>query len=93
MGIEGVDVMDDALEEVRFGELVEVNVADLDDAVTLKGSGQVGNGDGAGVEADFVAGDLSGVKSKASGGGTGSDEKFASTETQRRNRVRTGHTP
>ena len=61
MGIEGVDVMDDALEEVRFGELVEVNVADLDDAVTVEGGGQVGNGNGAGVEADFVAGDLTGV--------------------------------
>ena len=61
MGIEGVDVMDDALEEIRFGELVEVNVADLDDAVTVEGGGQVGNGNGAGVEADFVAGDLTGV--------------------------------
>ena len=93
MGIEGVDVVDDALEEVRFGELVEVNVADLDDAVAVEWGWQVGDGNGAVVEADFVAGDLSGVKSEASGCGTGSDEEFASAETRRLIGIRTGHTP
>ena len=55
--------MDDALEEVRFRVLVEVDVADLDDSVAVEGRGQISDGDGAVDDVDLVASDLAGVKS------------------------------
>ena len=39
IGGEGVDVLDDVLEEVWLGVLVEVDVADLDDAIAVEGGG------------------------------------------------------
>ena len=41
VGGEIVDLVDDALEEEGFGELVEMNIADLDDAEVVEGVGQV----------------------------------------------------
>ena len=60
--IELVDLVDDALEEEGFGELVEVDVADLHDAVAEQGCGQVGDADEAVGDVDLVAGDLAGVE-------------------------------
>ena len=62
-GGEAVDLLDDALEEVGFGVLVEVDVADLDDAVAVEGRRQVSDGDDAVDDVDLVAGDLAGVQS------------------------------
>ena len=38
---ESIDFMDDALEEEGLCELVEVNIADLDDAVAVEGIGEI----------------------------------------------------
>ena len=39
VGLEGVDVVNDALEEEGLGVFIEMNVADLNDAIAVKGSG------------------------------------------------------
>lgn len=77
VGVEGVGVADDALEEVGLGELVEVDVAELSDAVAVEGAGQIGDGDCPLDDVDFVAAYLAGVESKACSGGTCADEKAA----------------
>lgn len=50
-----VDVADDALEEEGLGVLVEVNVAELDDAIAVERSGQICDGDGTVDDVDLVA--------------------------------------
>ena len=64
VGGEGVDVADDAFEEEGFGVLVEVDVAELDDAVAVEGGGKICDGDGPVDDVDFVASDLAGVESQ-----------------------------
>ena len=39
VGGEGVDLVDDALEEERLGVLVEVDVAELHNAIVVEGAG------------------------------------------------------
>ena len=63
VGGQSIDVMDDALEEEGLSVLVEVDVADLDDAVTVERIREVGNGDGALDDVDLVTRDLAGVES------------------------------
>src|SRR5260370_20395328 len=46
VGGEGVDLVDDAFEEVWLGVLVEVDVAELDDAIAVGIGWQVVDGDG-----------------------------------------------
>ncbi len=41
IGVELVDLVDDALEEQGFGKLVEVNVADLHNAISMEWRGQL----------------------------------------------------
>ncbi len=77
VGIEGVDAVDDLLEEVGLGVLVEVDIADLDDAEAVKGRGEIGEGDGARHDVDLVAGDLTGVEGEGCGSGAGADEEVA----------------
>ena len=55
VGSEFVNSVDDALEEEGFGELVEVDVAYLSDAVAVKRAGQIFDGDGAGDDVELVA--------------------------------------
>ena len=81
VGGEGVDFVDDALEEGGLGELVEVDVGELDDAVAVEGGGEVGDGDGLGEDGELVAGDFAGVESKCCGGGSGAEEKFTAGKT------------
>lgn len=57
-----VDPADDAFEEEGLSVLVKVDVADLDDAVAVEGSGEICDGDGAVNDVDFVACDLAGVE-------------------------------
>lgn len=64
-----VDFADDALEEEGLGVLVEVDVAELNDAVAMEGGGEIRDGDGTLDDVDFVASDLSGVESQSCGGG------------------------
>ena len=64
-----VDLADDALEEEGFGVLVEVDVAELNDAIAVEGGGEIRDADGALDDVDFVASDLSGVEGQSCGCG------------------------
>jgi len=77
VGLERVDVGDDAGDECGLGVLVEVDVGDLGDAEVAEGVGQVGDGDGAGEDADLVTGDLGGVEAEAGRGDGGAEQEFA----------------
>ncbi len=63
VGGEVVDLADDAFEEERLGVFVEVDVADLDDAVAVEGGGEIADADGAVDDVKLVACDLAGIKS------------------------------
>ena len=63
VGSEVVDALDDAFDEVGLGVLVDVDVADLNDAVAVERTGEVADGDGTLDDVDLVAGDFSGVES------------------------------
>ena len=70
-------MVDDAGEEVVFGELFEVNVGELDDAETVEGGGEVaevkdGMGDGKLVAAELVR-----VERGGGEGGDGGGEELA----------------
>jgi len=77
VGGEGVDAFDDAIDEVRLGVLVDVDVADLDDAVAVEGSGEVADGDGTLNDVDLVAGDFAGVEGESGGGDSRADQELA----------------
>ena len=77
VGVEGVDLGDDALEEEGLGELLEVDVRDLDDAEVEEAVGQVADGDGEVVDFDFVAGVGAGVGGEADASSRGSRQKGA----------------
>jgi hypothetical protein len=62
---QGINVMDDALEEEGFREFIQVDVADLSDAETLEGGGKVRDGESLGNQIDLVPGDLSGIEGKS----------------------------
>jgi hypothetical protein len=80
VGGDGVDLVDDALEEEGLGVLVEVDVAELDDAIAVEGVGQIGDGDGAVDDVDLVAGDLAGVERQTGGEGAGTYEEISPGE-------------
>jgi len=80
VGREAVYFGDDAGDEGGVGELVEVDVGDLDDAVVLEGFGEIGDGDGSSEDAELVAGDLAGIKGHAGGDGGASEEEVAAGE-------------
>jgi hypothetical protein len=80
VGVKGVDAVDDVLEEVGFGELVEVDVAELDDAEAVEGSGEIADGEGAVGGVDLVAGDFAGVEGEAGGGGSRGQEEVTAGE-------------
>lgn len=70
VGVEGVDLLYDALEEEGLGVLVEVDVAELDDAIAVEGGRQIVDSDGALDDVEFVTGDFAGVESQSGGGDT-----------------------
>ena len=80
VGGQGIDVVDDALQEEGLGVFVEVDVADLDNAVTVKGSRQICDSDGALNDVDLVAGDFARVESESGGCGSSPDEEVAAGE-------------
>jgi hypothetical protein len=91
VGGEGVDLMDDALEEERLGVLVEVDVAELHDAIAMEGVRQIGDGDGAVDDVDLVACELARVESQTGGDGAGTYEEASPGETGRLRRGEAGH--
>jgi len=80
VGGEGVDLVDDAFEEEGLGVLVEVDVAELDDAIAVKGGGQIGDADGALDDVELVAGELAGVESESGGSDACAYEEVSSGE-------------
>jgi hypothetical protein len=77
IGSEGVDVADDVAEEDGFGEVVEVDVGDLDDAEVVEGLGEIRQEHGAAGELELVAGELAGVEAECAGGEDGGLEEAA----------------
>ena len=80
VGGKGVYLVYDALEEKRFGVLVEVNIADLGDAIAVKGTRKVRDGDGSLNDVDLVPRDFAGVKSESGGGCSRPYEEIATGE-------------
>jgi len=72
-----VDFADDVLEKVGFGVLVEMDVADLGDAIAVERCREVGDGDGAVDDVDLVPCDLTGVEGDPGRSGTRADEEVA----------------
>ena len=93
VGGETVNDANDVLKEVEFGVLVEVYIADLDDAIAVEGAGQVGDWDGTMNDVDLMAGDFACVEGHACCDGSGADEKVASGKARRLIGLRTGHKP
>lgn len=80
IGGEGVDLVDDTLEKERLSVLVKMDVADLNDAITMKRVWQILDGDGALDDVDLVSCYFAGVESKSGGGGSGSYQKVSAGE-------------
>jgi hypothetical protein len=91
IGREGVYFVNDMFEEVGLGVLVEVDVADLDDAVAIEGWGQIPDGDGAVDDVELVSGDFTGVESKCCSGGASSYDEVASAKARRLVGFKAGH--
>ena len=91
IGVEGVDLLDDALEEEGFGELVEVDVAELSDAEALKGGREIVDVEGTWDDVDFMARDLAGVQGQSGSGGARSDEEVSAGDSLRWGDCDTGH--
>jgi len=89
-----VDFADDALEEERLGVFVEVDVAELNDAVAVEGGGEIVDGDGALDNVELVASDLAGIESHTRGSDARANEEFSSGETRSLGRTsNAGHMP
>ncbi len=71
VGVEAVDLGDDALEEIGFGELFEVDVGDLDDAEIHKAVGEIADGDGEARDVELVTGVGAGVGGETDAGRSG----------------------
>jgi hypothetical protein len=91
IGGDGVNFVDDVFQEEGLGVLVEVNVAELDDAIAVEGGGQIVDGDGAMDDVEFVTGELAGVESESGGGDARSYEEISPGEACRLGRGGAGH--
>ena len=83
VGGEGVDAVEDVVEEGEFGELVEVNVGDLDDAESVEGVRKVGEGNGEIHDLKVVTSEFSGVQAQGYGGEPGGLKKSAARQVGR----------
>lgn len=78
VGLEGVDLCDNAAEEEIFVEVAVVEVGDLGDAKAVKGGRQIGEASGVFEDGDVVAVDFRGVEQEGTGGDGGdAKEEFA----------------
>ncbi len=80
VGVEPVDLGDDALEEEGFGELFEVDIGDLDDAEVDEGVGEIADGEGEAGDLELVAGVGAGVGCQAEPSGRGSRQKSPASD-------------
>ncbi|MCU1252795.1 MAG: hypothetical protein JWQ49_5824 [Edaphobacter sp.] len=92
VGVEGIDFVNDAFEEERLCVLVEMDVAELDDAIAVKGGGQIVDDDGALDDVEFVTGELAGVESESGSGDACAYEEVSPGEAGRLRRGKAGHT-
>lgn len=93
VGIQGVDLADDPLEEEGLCVLVEMDVTELNDAVAVEGGGEISDGDRSVDDVHFVACNLPSVKRQSRGGSSGAYKKVASSKARRLNGLRAGHSP
>ena len=89
----GIDMADDMFEEEWFGELVEVDIADLCDAEAMEGAGKIGDGEGAGDEIELVSGNFARVEGKSSGGRSCADKEMAAGDAGGVIGINAGHKP
>ena len=80
IGGEGVDLGDDAVEEIVFGELFEMDIGKLDDAEAVEGGGQVAEVEGGMGDGELVAAELVCVEAERGGGGYGAGEELSAGE-------------
>ena len=93
VGREVVDSVNDTLKKEWLGELVEVNVAELDDAVVVEVVGEIPDADGLLDDVEVMACDLARVEGEACCGDAGANEKFATSKTGRLVGSNSGHRP
>lgn len=67
IGSEAVDPLHDPIKEVRLGELIQVDIADLNDPVTMKSVRQVANRDWPFDHVDLVPCDLTRIERETGG--------------------------
>ena len=79
------------LEEVGLGVLVEVDVAELYDAVAVEGWRQIPDGDGPVDDVEFMSGDFAGVERECCCGGASSYDEVASAKARRLVGFKAGH--
>ena len=80
---EAVDLVDHVLEEVRFGELLEMEVAHLNDAEVFEAGGEIADGEGEAGDFELVTGVGARVNAYAEACGCeGSPEEAAAGETK-----------
>ena len=77
VGGEGVDALDGVVQVERLGELIEVDIGELENAKAVEGVGQAGKMEGALGELEVVAGVLAGVAGHDDGGSDGGLQKAA----------------
>jgi len=93
VGGESINVVDDALKEEGFRVLVEVDVADLDDAIAMEGRGQILDRDGALDDVNLVACNLAGIECESCGCGPSTYEEVAASKSWMLGRSVAKHTP
>ncbi len=87
VGLERVDLVNDAAEKEILGVLLEVDVGDLDEAESAERRGQVGQEKGALNNLEFMPGPLVRVEGDCGNGGKGTGNKGAPGEQGRRSRL------
>src|SRR5947209_3561752 len=68
VGGESIYLLNDALKEEGLGVLIEVDIAELDDAIAMEGRWEIVDGDGALDDVQFMTGEFAGVESQPCGG-------------------------
>ncbi len=92
VGLERVNLMDDAAQKEILGVLLEVDIGDLDEAKTIEGSGKIAQEESALDELNLMPGPLIGVESDGGDRGEGTGDKGAAGEQGRGSRlVELGH--
>jgi hypothetical protein len=79
-----VDAVNDVFEKEGLGELVEVDIGDLNDSEAVEDRGKIADGDGVFDEVDLVSRDGPCVDGKPGGGEAGAKNEVATANSRRR---------